>query len=580
MVGHIYLEDGRDIAFFTDKTWEIRINPCFVSFFDYDNTLAIPKFERAKEVNTKWGLTLANINLPIDEEIKFNNSFKVKNNASKSFKVDFPVIYCAYFAIEVKCHGLVKFDLTFFETENKKSHLRKLTFDHSDYYRNFDPESLGGFELSIDNQSSEEVEVIIHVFHCHYPYKEFRQIKTNNNRLNDLFDKCKFAAINCSQSIFLDSPKHLEPLSSCMGDYQIISLLSSFASGDYELSEHVLRGCTYALSTNKGLCANLSYALIYISWLYKIYMFTGDRNLLRDCLPGVEAVNKKFFTFIGENGLIDRPNTYCFVDWLCVDGFSLFAPPKALGQSVFNMFYYEALNCTSKIYTALKDEKLAKKYSNRAKKMKKAINSQLFDADRGLYIEGLPTPNPPGLKDPEINKGIPENINKVYYRKHANILAVAYGLANKKTSKSIIHKIFNELWDLEIQPYFAYYLFEAIHAADLDNKYCMKLVKWWLTFVKIKDKGLPEGVYKPEPAYEFDYSHAWACSPYYGFILGASNIKILEPGMRKISLNLHSFGLKEYSYSIGTPYGFIEITKNLNEEPKVVAPKEIEIVFN
>ena len=359
--------------------------------------------------------------------------------------------------------------------------------------------------------------------------------------------------INCSQNILLDAPKHCEPLASCSGDYHIISLVLAMATGNFDLSKHVLKGYADLLVRNKGQNANDNYSMIHTIWLWDHYMMTGDKELLKQCVKGCEASAKLYLKSIGEQGIIDHPRRYCFIDWLNIDGYNLFSAPACLGQSVMNMFFYKSLACLSDIYKEIGEEKLSKKYASKARKLKKAINNILFDKERGLYFEGqLEVPS--GYKTE-----IPEGNGKIHFRKHANILAVAYGLTTKKLAKAIINKTFGELNELEVQPYFMHYYFEAIHKAGLDNKYARKLLEYWTKNIKIADKALPEGFYKPHPTYPFDYSHAWACSPYYSFIIASSGLNILEPGMKKISLNLSSLRLSNVSYSIGTPYGFIDV---------------------
>ena len=48
---------------------------------------------------------------------------------------------------------------------------------------------------------------------------------------------------------------------------------------------------------------------------------------------------ERFERYIGENGIIEYPPDYMFVDWLAPDGISMHHPPKALGQTCLNMFY-------------------------------------------------------------------------------------------------------------------------------------------------------------------------------------------------------------------------------------------------
>lgn len=568
------LKDGTKVEFETDKTWDIRLENRYYSPRCYDAKKELGEYVKAEEKDYKWTIYESNIPLPIEEEISFDNKFIIEANKKAHFIRDLPIIYSSYIELEVKCLGEVDIHIDTYENKNKTGELETL-FVNNDRIRIFDMYSVGKLDIKVKNKSSSNAEVIVHLYHSHTPTPKLGSIITNNERLNDLFKKCQFATVNCSQTLLLDSPMHLEPAASCSGDYTIISLVLGFSTGNYDLIKHALRVYFRLLLNNHGRNANGDYALIPFRWLWHFYMITGDKQLLKDCLPGLKATLEEFATYVGDNGIIEKSYNYVFMDWLVVDGYNLFCPPKNLGQSVYSMFYYDALVHASKIFDALEDEKNAKKTSNKAKRLKKAINELLFDKERGLYIEGLNTPLQNGFRKVYRGTAVPPGVEgKIYYRKHANVLATAYGLANKKTSKQILSKIFGELKDLEIQPYFQHYLFEAIHRNGLDNKYAMKVVKEWTRHVKVKDKGLPEGFYKPTPTYIFDFSHAWACSPYYSFIVAASGLEILEPGMRKIRLNMSNLRLKDVTYSIGTPFGFIKI----NNCKVIEKPIEIEIV--
>ena len=112
--------------------------------------------------------------------------------------------------------------------------------------------------------------------------------------------------------------------------------------------------------------------------------------------------------------------------------------------------------------------------------------------------------------------------------------------------------------------------------ADLDKKYAFKLLKVFTNNIKIKDKGLPEGFYKPDESYVFDYSHAWACTPYYSFIVATLGLNIIEPGLKKIEVKPIKTKL-DFSYVIPTVYGDILINKK-NDKFDIKKPECIEIM--
>jgi hypothetical protein len=57
-----------------------------------------------------------------------------------------------------------------------------------------------------------------------------------------------------------------------------------------------------------------------------------------------------------------------------------------------------------------------------------------------------------------------------------------------------------------------------------------------------------------------------------------SGIEILEPGYKKIKLNPKLYHLDYAKFNISTPYGNIFFDMKKGKEPKVKAPKNIEII--
>ena len=189
-----------------------------------------------------------------------------------------------------------------------------------------------------------------------------------------------------------------------------------------------------------------------------------------------------------------------------IDGFSLHHPPKVLGQSVLCMFYYQSLIASSKLFLLLNDEKNAKECLKKAKNIKKAINTHLYDKEKNLYIGGLNTPD-----KVENNEWLPKNIERTFYLKQANVLAVLFDIAPKGQRKSILDFVAKDLRKEEMQPYFYHFLFEAIYKEGLFSKYGLKIIRSYKSIIDKCDKGLGE-------AWEYincDCSHAWGGTPAY-----------------------------------------------------------------
>ena len=209
-----------------------------------------------------------------------------------------------------------------------------------------------------------------------------------------------------------------------------------------------------------------------------------------------------------------------------------------------------------------------------AQRLKIAILDNLYDKERGLFFEGLNTETPKEL----LGQYMPRNVEKRYYRRHANILACYAGILNKDESKKLLEKVYNDNSLGEVQPYFMHFWLEAILRNGLASKYTLSLLNLWKNSIRECPKGLVEGFYPPEPTYKFDYSHAWGGTPLYSLPLALSGLEILEAGYKKIRLHPNLLSLDFAHIEIPTPYGIISIKNSRENGVKITVPDEITIV--
>ena len=111
--------------------------------------------------------------------------------------------------------------------------------------------------------------------------------------------------------------------------------------------------------TNEKIIVNNLYQDVRM--LYDVYMATADEELLEKCKKALTLLLARFETYMGDNGLVENPPSYMFVDWIYIDGISMHHPPKALGQTCLNMFYFGALTYAEKIFAELSMPDEAKK---------------------------------------------------------------------------------------------------------------------------------------------------------------------------------------------------------------------------
>jgi hypothetical protein len=318
-----------------------------------------------------------------------------------------------------------------------------------------------------------------------------------------------------------------------------------------------------------------TYSLIWVGMLWDTYMVTGNLDLLARCRLGLDLLLARFATYLGDNGLIETPPDYMFVDWIYIDGLSMHHPPKALGQSVLNMFYFGALEKAAKIYAELGAAETAEDCLTRRAALGRAINQYLFDGERGIYFEGLNTPT----KEELLCGWMPQNVEKRYYLNHSNILAACFGVCDDDTARQLVRKIMANEIGGDYQPYFTHYLLQAVYRLGLREQYTRSIVERWIGPTKECPKGLVEGFVKPEPGYGFDHSHAWGGTPLYSLPKALMGLEITEPGMRALTLDPSLLGFGYAKTELLTPYGKVTLEMREGQEPAVTSPAEVVVTI-
>jgi hypothetical protein len=308
--------------------------------------------------------------------------------------------------------------------------------------------------------------------------------------------------------------------------------------------------------------------------LWDVFMITGNRALLTDCADALVLLLDRFETYIGENGLIETPPDFMFVDWIYIDGISMHHPPKALGQTCLCAFYHGALITAEKIFRAISLEADACHCAESAASLKAAVNEHLYDREKGLYCDGLNTPTPEHL----LYHYMPQNVKKRYHMPHSNILCALYGLCDDDTARRLIRKVVSDREWGAVQPYFMHFLLQAVDRLGLRSECTLPILENWKAPVRDCPKGLVEGFIASEPTYSFDHSHAWGGTPLYALPKHLLGLEILEPGYKAIRLNPDLLGLSFAAIEVPTPYGILRAKLKQGEAPIVSAPDGITII--
>ncbi len=567
-------EDGSQAEISTGKGWLCRKLSAYTAARSFDGRCAPTALMPAEAISDVWHCETAPIPPRVERTIQPEGS-KIAFGPLEEKNVILPLdrIWAGFVQIAARCRGEVRVRVACREIDEEGSGEEAL-FVSDGVYRGFTLHSAGSLKVTCKNLSQAPAELCISFIETHYPAEEAARTTVYDEQIDQVLKTAAHTLMICRQTHHLDSPRHCEPLA-CTGDYYIESLMTLFSYGDMRLSAFDVLRTAHLLERESGRMFHTSYSLIWVLMLRDTYMAMGDLALLKRCESALDLLLKRFAGYLGENGLLETPPDYMFVDWIYIDGFTLHHPPKALGQSCLNMYYYAALCGAAQLYQWLGRMTAAAECLKRAALLRQAINELLFDPEANAYCEGLNTKTAEDL----IGGWMPQNTGKRYIRKHANILAACFGVCDDETGKDLIDRIMREEIEGDCQPYFQHFLLEAVYRLGLREKYTLEIVRRWIPSVQECPKGLAEGFYKPEPGYRFDHSHAWGGSPLYALPKAIMGLEILSPGMTRIRLRPSTLGLKAAHAELMTPCGPVVLDVQEGKAPIITHPADVQVIL-
>ena len=572
--GILTLADGTRETICTGSDWLARKNGAYAAPRVFDGRVPPDAFIPAECVEDVWQARTAPIPIRAERELfPQGSTFTLKSGENRVLTLDLDRIWGGFVHVKARTQGEVTLQIMCRELEENAA-AEQIRFTADGEYRGFFLHSAGNMLLHAENHSDSPAELTVSLIATHYPVTEEADTVTSDPELDLVLQTCKHTLKICRQTHHLDSTRHCEPLA-CTGDYNIEAMMTPFAFGDMRLAEFDLLRTAFMLEREKGRMFHTTYSLIWVRMLLDVYKFTGNSGLLKKCETALGLLLDRFAGYVGENGLIETPPDYMFVDWIYIDGHSLHHPPKALGQSCLNMYYFGALDSAEAIYRALSLPREAESCATKRDALGRSINALLYDPEKGMFFEGLNTPTPEHL----LGEWMPRNTGKRYYLKQSNTLAAFFGVCDDDRARMLIHKIMADQIPGDIQPYFLHYLLEAVFRMGLREQYTLSILERWKAPVRECAKGLVEGFVAPEPGYGFDHSHAWGGTPLYSLPRALMGLEILIPGMTQIALSPSLLGLDHAQAELLTPFGKVTCRMEKGNAPVITCPPEVRVTL-
>lgn len=405
-----------------------------------------------------------------------------------------------------------------------------------------------------------------------YPFEERGKFLSEDQELNQVFDICKKTVDLCCNEAIVDTPWREQ--SQWMGDVAAVTLGGIYGLYGEELlpSKFLIQSAANQLQT--GLISNVTnttaegylgcmidYNFWWVISVWEHYMYTGDEKLLHKLYPVICRVMMAADDFRDQYGMLNRMPYTIFIDWAANDKRGECGPLNAL--------YYGALKILEKM-AGYKGDAYMEEYAKEASSLiERNFSERFWDEERKMFA------------DANDEEHLSEVVSEA-----GNMLPVYFGLASKQQTEMVINRIFldEEILYVEACPFLALYTLKAAALSGrTDLAIRMIKDKWYGRFVKRGLSSTAEewsinGSYRNGeflPIFR-SLSHAWSAGPAEFLLKDLNQLKILEPGGRKVSLKLQRLP-EDYRVEYPLKYGSIKIVQ---EKGKIYwsASGEIEVI--
>lgn len=375
---------------------------------------------------------------------------------------------------------------------------------------------------------------------------------SNNDILNQVYDLCKYSIkATTFAGLYVDGERERIPYEA---DAYLNQLSHYNVDREYAIArrtiEYFMEHPTWPTEWQQHV------ALLF----YADYLYTGNTELIEAYYD--ELKHKTLFELANEDGLITSENvTHEFmlklgfkegykkpltdiVDWPPAnfnrsktkgerDGF-VFKPYN----TVINAFYYENMRIMAEFAKVLGKSDEVLEFELRAAKVKKALNEQMLDRERGIYVDGIGTD---------------------HASLHANMLPLAFGLVPDEYLGTVIAHVKSR--GMACSVYGAQFLLDGLYRAGEDD-YALELMtstakRSWYNMIR-EGSTITMEAWDNEFKNNQDWNHAWGAVPANAIPRGMWGIQPKTPGFSIAEIKPQLSNLRSSSIEVPTLLGKIK----------------------
>lgn len=372
-----------------------------------------------------------------------------------------------------------------------------------------------------------------------YPYRVTATFQSSDAALDKVWEVGLHTMRMCSHETFEDCP-HYEQMQYA-GDTMITSKLGMWTTGDYQLSRQALYqfdwsrlsdGLTQARFPSRLLQVIPAWSIHWITNIKDYFQCTGDRETLKDLLPGIRAVLDWYRRHTDDSGLPAKLPYWNITDW-CPWWPRGVVPGADDGATVIHSAQYiNALDETAWMLRHFGRTSEADALVAEAAALRPKAHALFWSESEGLYFD-----RPGG---PEVSQ-------------YGNAWAIVAGLAGER-ERAVMMKRFPEDEKLAPGSFFWWHTgFTALMKSGCYDDMPKYLGPWHESI------GYGLSTFIEENSYWRSLCHAWSAHPVLEFQQRILGVTPAEPGFARIEIVPNRCGLSHASGSVCTPRGLVQV---------------------
>lgn len=353
---------------------------------------------------------------------------------------------------------------------------------------------------------------------------------------------------------YMDTP-YYEQLQ-YIGDTRVQSLLSLYLSGDDRLMRQAIE--QFDASRNpEGLTTSRypsaitqlipPFSLVYVAMVGDYHRHRDDPAFVRARLAGVRGVLDWYAARVDSTGMLGPMPYWNYLDW--AREWEGGVPPGARAghSAALTLLYAYALRRAAEVEADVGAPGMAAAYRARADSLVAAARARAWDPVRGLFRDAAEA----SLTEPAPNGGT--RTGAPGYSQHTNALAVLAGAVSPAERRGVMERVLADTSLVQATYYFGFYVFEAMDAAGLGDRYVERLAPWRAMLAL----GLTSTPEQPDPTRSD--THAWAAHPNYGLLATVLGVRPASAGFRTVRIAPALGPLRRAEGRVPHPLGDIDV---------------------